>query len=153
MSQYVYSLNGENWAGAFETRDAALAAAIAKCSGAIDPPGTVFVAELATGDAFADHLGKVVVEQMRAKARGSEAGAKYLRGISATAMKDLDSDLERTVISWLQKHALLPQTSKVEAISEHSVPLPHRGLTRGVNGKEVQDLGTAEFPGDAVLNR
>ena len=72
-----------------------------------------------------------------------------VRKLTAAQMQDLDGQLERTVISWLQKHSLLPQSSKVEAISEHSVPLPHRGLTRGVNGKEVQDLGT-EFPGDVA---
>lgn len=146
--QYVYSMNGENWVGNFETREGALEAAIAKCSGAIDPPGTVFVAEVASGEELATGLGKIVIDEMRARARGTEGGAQFLRGLAASQVRDLDGQLEKTVIGWLQKHNLRSQSMKVEAISEHAVPMPHRGLSRGVNGKEVSDLGVSEFPSE-----
>ena len=150
MPQYSFSLNGENWSGAFASRDAALAAAMQKCSGAADPPGTVFVGEILGGEVFADHLGKVIVEEMRSRAQsgGIEGGSEYLRELTAGQMDELDSLLERTTVGWLQKHSAMPQSHKMEAISEHLTPVPHRGLGLSSNGKkEVQDLGVGEFPG------
>ena len=150
MPHFAFSLNGENWSGAFETRDVALSAAIQKCSGAIDPPGTVFVGEILAGEAFADELGKCVIDEMRTRARtrGGEGATRYLREVTHTHREELDLQLERVVVGWLQKNQLLPQSFKVEAISEHSTPVPHRGLGRtSSNGKEVQDLGVSEFPG------
>lgn len=153
MPQYAFSLNGENWSGAFDTRDAALGAAIQKCSGAADPPGTVFVAEIVAGEAFADRLASVLIKEMRtrARSRGVEGAARWLRELSAAQLTELDGQIERTLVGWLQKNQLMPQSFKVEAISEHSTPVPHRGLARpsnNGNGKEVQDLGLAEFPGE-----
>jgi hypothetical protein len=152
MPQYAFSLNGENWSGAFDTRDAALRAAIQKCSGAVDPPGTVYVAEIAAGEAYADRLGAVAVKEMRSRARsrGVEGLARWLRDLSATQLVELDAQIERTIVAWLAKNDVMPQSSKVGAISEHSVPLPHRGLARASNNgnpREVQDLGVGEFPG------
>lgn len=150
MPQYAFSLNGENWSGAFANREEALKAAIQKCSGAADPPGTVYVGEIFGGEVFADHFGKVIVDEMRARARtrGAEGDGRYLRDLSVAQMDALDAQIERTVVGWLQKNDLMPQSFKVEAISEHSTPVPHRGLGRSNNGKkEVQDLGVSEFPG------
>jgi hypothetical protein len=151
--QFTYSLNGENWTGAFDSREAALAAAIQKCSGAADPPGTVFVAEIAAGEAFADRLGSVLIKEMRsrARARAADGAARWLRDLPANQVSDLDAQIERMVVAWLQRSDLMPQSFKVEAISEHSVPMPHRGLARpsnNGNGREVQDLGVGEFPGE-----
>src|SRR5947209_5862788 len=127
MPQYAFSLNGENWQGALETREAALVAAIQKCSGASDPPGTVFVGEIQGGEALADRLGKVVVDEMRTRARGRgiEGAGRYLRDLPAAQLAELDAQLERTVVGWLQKHKLMHQSFKVEAISEHSTPVAH----------------------------
>src|SRR5437016_3993490 len=141
MPQYAYSLNGENWMGAFGTRDAALAAAFQKCSGAADPPGTVFVGELSGGEAFANQLGQVLVTEMRSRARsrGGEGAGRYLRDVTASQLDELGGQVEKTVMRWLQAHELLPQSFKVAAISEHMVPLPHRGLAdrAGGNGKAI----------------
>src|SRR5438105_3160930 len=149
MPQYAFSLNGENWSGAFDTRDGALNAAIQKCSGAADPPGTVYVAEIVAGEAFADRLGGIVLREMRTRARtrGVDGAARWLRDLSAAQISELDAQLERTIVGWLQKNQLMPQSFKVEAMSEHSTPVPHRGLGRlSNNGKEVHDLGVSEFP-------
>ena len=130
MPQYAYSLNGENWMGSFSKRDAALAAAIQKCSGASDPPGTVFVGEVAAGEAMADGLGKILIQEMRrrATARGVEGAGQYLRDVSGSHLKDLDSQIEKVVANWLQKNRWTPESIKVEAISEHSVPMSHMAL-------------------------
>ena len=169
MPQYSYSVNGENWTGAFATRDAALAAAIQKCSGAADPPGTVYVGEVAGDEMFASALGQVVVKEMRSRARnrGAEGASRYLRDVTATQLAELDEQIEKVMVGWVQAHGLTPETFKVEAISEHLVPMPHRGLagrngeraggSNGdagggangrANGKEVQDLGVGDFPGE-----
>ena len=142
MPQYAFSLNGENWTGAFATRDEALANAIQKCSGAADPPGTVFVGEMLGDEAFTDHLGRAMVKEL---------GARNLREVTPSQLAELDAVLKMTVLAWLQKHRLTAQGLKIEAISEHLTPVPHRGLSRnGPNGNgkmEVQDLGMGEFPG------
>jgi hypothetical protein len=132
MSQYAYSLNGENWTGTFANRDAALAAAIQKCSGASDPPGTVFVAEIADGETLADRLGRVLIQELkgRAVARGIDGANRFLREVSRNQLEELDGQLEKVVIGWLQKNRFVPESMKVEAISEHSVPMPHLALQR-----------------------
>ena len=132
MSQYAYSLNGENWTGTFANRDAALAAAIQKCSGAADPPGTVFVAEIAAGETLADHLGRAVIQEVKGRAvgRGIEGASRYLREVSRGQLDDLDNQLEKVVMGWLQKNRFVPDSTKVEGISEHSVPMPHLALQR-----------------------
>lgn len=130
MPQFVYSLNAENWTGTFCTRDAALAAAIQKCSGAADPPGTVFVAEISSNEALADHLGRVLIQEMRARAtaRGIDGANRHLKNVSTAQLADLDAQLEKVVVPWLQRNHLLPEAMKVEAISEHAVPMPHVAL-------------------------
>jgi hypothetical protein len=132
MPQYVYSLNGENWTGTFAGRDAALAAAIQKCSGASDPPGTVFVAEIPAGEALANELGRSLVQEMktRAASQGIGGATRYLRNVSPSQLAELDTGLEKLVVAWLQKNSLLPESMKVEGISEHPVPLPHMALQR-----------------------
>lgn len=130
MPQYAYSLNGENWTGAFATREAALSTAIQKCSGAADPPGTVFVGELATADGLADHLGKGITQEMRHRATvcGLDGASRFLRNVGRQPLDELDGQLEQVVTAWLQKHKLAPESTKIEAISEHAVPMPHVAL-------------------------
>jgi hypothetical protein len=130
MPQYAYSLNGENWTGAFATREAALSAAIQKCSGAADPPGTVFVGELATVGGLTDHLGKGIVQEMRNRAtvRGLDGASRFLRSVSRLQLEELDGELEQAVVAWLQRHKLAPESTKIEAISEHALPMPHVAL-------------------------
>jgi hypothetical protein len=145
MPQYAFSFNRENWSGAFKSRDEALAAGIQKSSGATDLPEAVFVGEIVGGDACADHLAKVVINELRDRGRQSESTAGWLRQVSPEQKAELDQQLERLLVTWLQKHSLLPQAMKVDAISEHPTAMPHRGLGPS-NGQvqEVQDLGVSE---------
>lgn len=143
MPQYAFSLNGENWSGAFESRETALAAAVQKCSGASDPPGTVFVAERVDGELGADQLGKTIVAELRSRSGDDH----FLQTISDSQLAELDSQIERVVVGWLQENRLMPQTLKVEAISEHLIPVAYRGLERSNELHEVQDLGVSDYPG------
>ncbi len=145
MPQYAFSLNGENWSGAFESREHALAAAVQKCSGASDPPGTVFVAERVDGELGADQLGKTIVAELRSRTGAGDD--QFLQTIAESQLAELDSQIERVVVGWLQKNRLMPQDSKVEAISEHLIPVAYRGLERSNELHEVQDLGVSDYPG------
>jgi hypothetical protein len=132
MPQYAYSLNGENWQGAFATRETALQSALQKCSGVSDPPGTVFVAEIPASEAFADHLGHALIKEMcdRAVRQGNGDTSVYLHDVTAAQLDQLDEAIELVLMRWLQTNALLPESAKVRSISEHPVPLPHRALDR-----------------------
>jgi hypothetical protein len=144
MPQYAFSLNGENWFGALATRDEALAAAIQKCSGAADPPATVFVGERLQDEVCTDHLGQVVLQELRSRGRGAEGPEERFGDVTASQLAELDAALEKALLGWQQKHPLTSSRFKVAAISEHLTPVPHRGLrsTHNANGKkEVQDLG------------
>jgi hypothetical protein len=132
MPQYAYSLNGENWQGAFTTREAALQSALQKCSGVCDPPGTVFVAEIPASEAFADHLGPALIREMRDRAaiQGNGEASAYLHDVAAAQLNQLNEAIESILMRWLQTNALLPESARVRSISEHPVPLPHRALDR-----------------------
>jgi hypothetical protein len=130
MPQYAYSLNGENWQGAFVNRESALKAALEKCSGATDPPGTVFVAEIPASEAFADHLGHALIEEMRHRAmlQGNGDASTYLHDVTPAQVDKLNEAIESVLMHWLQANALLPESARMRSISEHPVPLPHRAL-------------------------
>jgi hypothetical protein len=130
MPQYAYSLNGENWKGAFPTREQALGTAFQRCDGVSDPPGSVFVGEIPTTEAFADHLGHALIIELRrrARTRGADNAIEYLRDVTTAEIKQLDEAIEAALMSWLQANHLLPDSAKIRSISEHPVPLPHRAF-------------------------
>lgn len=142
-ARYAYSLNGENYTGAFTTRDQALEAALAD---ARDPlklePQTVFVARRVEADPHAAGHARSVLREMAWQAH-DEVGApaaNYLNQLKPEQIEELDSAIEQVLYGWLRKHDLLPAFFKVEGISEHPVPpLPSR------NGKpsdrEVHQVG------------
>lgn len=145
MPQYVYSLNGENWQGAYANRETALKAALEKCSGVSDPPGTDFVAEIPASEAFADHLGHTLIKEMRDRAmmQGSGDASAYLHDVTASQLEKLDEAIEAVLMHWLQANALLPESARVRSISEHPVPLPHRALNSPSTDATTRKLSAA----------
>lgn len=128
--RYAYSLNGENYTGAFGTRDQALAAAIAAARNAAgDPmnnmgPQTVFVAKRVEADPHTTGHARTVLREMAWQAH-DEVGARatsYLHQLDDQRIKDLDRSIERVLNEWLAKHDLLPTYFRVAAISEHPIP-------------------------------
>ena len=144
-ARYAYSLNGENYTGAFDSREQALATALqaARDPSNVNPPQTVFVARRAEADPHAAGHAKTVLREMAWQAH-DEVGAPaagYLNHLQPEQLNELDRSIESVLYEWLRKHDLLPKFFKVEGISEQPVPpLP------SVNGKfsesmEVHQVG------------
>jgi hypothetical protein len=147
-ARYAYSLNGENYSGAFAARDQALAAAM---QAAHDPmnlaqPQTVYVARRAEADPHAAGHAKTVLREMAWQAH-DEVGASassYLNQLPEDKIKDLDRELEKVLYDWLRRHDLLPTYFKVEGISEHQVPQsPSMNGNKSGEPAEVKQVGQA----------
>ena len=151
-ARFAYSLNGENYTGAFASREEALAAALAA---ARDPmglslsPQSVFVARRAEADPHTSGHAKTILREMAWQAH-DEVGAparSYLTQLTDEQVRSLDGAIENVLLDWLRKNELLPTYFKVEAISEHPVPLPSFSERAARNGEQVQqgevhELGT-----------
>lgn len=151
-AQFAYSLNGENYLGTFASRETAKSAAMAKASGMIDPPATVWVGERCDARAHVAGHAWQVISAMRNRAwetTGDEANT-FLARITDAQVQELDADIARAISAWLEKYHLTPCETKLSAISEHPVPMPHRGLgaanpDAAQAGDEVHDLGVDEI--------
>lgn len=123
-SRYVYSLNGADYVGAFDTRQAAERTAIAAARRSSIPPATVFVARAIPMDAGAGGHAGAVLANMSARARqdGRDANGQYLGHLTSRQVEDLDAALETVILAWLDRHHLTPACFHVEAIGEHPVP-------------------------------
>ena len=141
-ARYAYSLNGENYTGAYAARDEALTAGIEATRESLDPPQTIYVARRVEADPHASGHARTVLREMAWQAH-DEVGANaanYLHKLSEDQINELDLALEKVILEWLRRHDLLPTYFKVEAISEHPVPQPPaRGLKSG--DKEVHQVG------------
>lgn len=146
-ARFAYSLNGENYTGAFTTRDEALTAALQAAQDPMNlvPPQTIYVARRVEADPHAAGHAKTVLREMAWQAH-DEVGApaaNYLHQLPEDQIKDLDQSLEQVLYDWLRKHNLLPTYFKVEGISEHPVPQPPSVLTKSPETREVHDVGQA----------
>lgn len=127
-ARYAYSLNGENYTGAFATRDLALAAAFEAARDPMNtaPPQTVYIGRRVEADPHAAGHAKTLLREMAWQAH-DEVGApaaSYLHQLPEDKIKDLDVALEKVLYEWLRRHDLLPTYFKVEGMSEHPVPQP-----------------------------
>jgi hypothetical protein len=143
-ARYAYSLNGENYTGAFATREEALDAALAD---ARDPlklePQTVFVARRVEADPHAAGHARSVLREMAWQAH-DEVGApaaNYLQQLRPDQIKELDSAIENVLYEWLRKHELLPTFFKAEGISEHPVPPLPSMNGKASDAREVHQVG------------
>jgi hypothetical protein len=132
-ARYAYSLNGENYAGAFASREEALSTALDAAGDPLNlnPPQTVFVGRRVEADPHASGHARTVLREMAWQAH-DEVGApaaKYLNKVGDPEIRELDGAIERVLYDWLRKHDLLPTYFRVEGISEHPVPLAPEGAT------------------------
>ena len=144
-ARYAYSLNGENYTGAFATREEALAAALEAASDPLhtSPPQSVFVAKRVEADPHAAGHARTVLREMAWQAH-DEVGApaaNYLNQLNDGQINELDALIENALYDWLRKHELLPTYFKVAAISEHSVPMPSENGKAGATTREVNQVG------------
>ena len=144
-ARYAYSLNGENYIGAFDSREQALSAALhaARDPSNLAQPQTVFVARRVEADPHAAGHAKSVLREMAWQAH-DEVGARaanYLNELQPEQLGELDRAIESVLYDWLRKHELLPTFFKVEGISEHPVP-PLPSVGRKFNdSEEVHQVG------------
>lgn len=139
---YAFSLNGENYAGAHETRQGALAAALELARKAADAPATVYVGQRVTADPQAAGHADRLIDAMRERA-AAEGNSPYLARVTEHDAADLDTAIEAAILGWLKQHQFMPTRFNVDAISEHTVPMPVGSGLRG-DGSEVHELGVAE---------
>ncbi len=143
-ARYAYSLNGENYTGAFASREEALDAALAD---ARDPlklePQSVFVARRVEADPHAAGHARTLLREMAWQAH-DEVGApaaNYLQQLRHDQIAELDGAIETVLYDWLRKHDLLPTFFKAEGISEHPVPpLPSMNGDSS-DSREVHQVG------------
>jgi hypothetical protein len=122
--KYSFSLNREHYSGAYATRDEALTAAFEAAQKSADYPQTVFVGRRVSGDPMAAGHARAILANMNARARAEfgDTGSDYLANLSRQQIENLDKSLDLVIRGWLEHNELLPGFSRVEAISQHSVP-------------------------------
>jgi hypothetical protein len=138
--KFGYSYDREDYTGAFDTPEAALAAAMKSLETFSNPPTTIYVGRLVHADPQAADHAEMILNAMKQRALvdyGDSARA-YLRGVTAEQTKELDGVIETAVLGWLGQNKLMPTFARVEGIIEHPVPLPKgTGNMGGKNGREV----------------
>ena len=144
VGRYAYSVHGEKFLGAYETREQAVARAIEVARMQPTPPSSVFVGKRVAGDPQAKNLARNVIRLMRERALGAvgDEAEGYLAGVTREQEADLDRSLQEAITGWLERNDLSPTFFKVESISEHCVPEVRRnGEWKKEQEKEVQYLG------------
>ena len=144
-ARYAYSLNGENYTGAYDSREQALATALqaARDPSNVNPPQTVFVARRVEADPHAAGHAKSVLREMAWQAH-DEVGApaaNYLQQLPQDQIDELDGAIESVLYEWLRKHELLPTYFKAEGISEHPVPPLPSMNGKASDSREVHQVG------------
>lgn len=144
--KYAFSVNGDQYIGAFDSRDEALRKGLERASGMAIPPQSIYVGRRVAANPQAGGHARAVLANMTARSRElSDAAGGYLGHLSPQQIDDLDSAIEYAVLGWLSKQELMPTFFTIEAISEHPVPSPSISREDTNNG-EVQDLGSVEYP-------
>ena len=151
MRKFAYSYDREDYVGAYDTPDDALAAAVENSQGLSNPPTTIFVGTIVQADAQAADHAKTIINNMsqRAHVDYGDPAARYLKNVTAAQAKELDDAIKSSIEGWLAKHKLTPTFVRVEGIREYAVPLPpstYRGTDRI---SEVQDIGVEPGPDGA----
>jgi hypothetical protein len=140
LSRYVYSINGEDYLGAYETRSTAESAAIKAARMLPDSPASVFVARSTLPDPRAEGFARLVLSHLRTQRES--VGDGYLNHVSEDELRDLDSGIEAAVLGWLARHDRHPSVYRIEAVSEIPVPVELDTHAVAVGAEdEVYDLG------------
>ena len=151
MRKFAYSYDREDYVGAYESAEEALAAAVENSQGLSNPPTTIFVGTIVQADPQATDHAKTIINNMsqRAHVDYGDPAARYLKNVMPAQVKELDEALKVSILSWLQKHKLLPTFVRVEGIREYAVPFPGSTTSRGTDRiSEVHDIGVEPGPQD-----
>src|SRR4051794_21736447 len=149
--KFAYSYDREDYTGAYDSADDALAAAVANSEGMSNPPTTIFVGTIVQADPQASDHARTIINNMsqRAHVDYGDPAARYLKNVTPAQVKDLDQAIKGAIESWLQKYKLMPTFVRVEGIREFAVPFPGSSISRGTDRiGEVHDIGVEPGPQD-----
>jgi len=125
-ARYAYSLNGENYIGAFNSREEALTAGLTDAHEQHTPPLSIFIGRRVEPDPHIAGHARTLLREIAWQAHdevGSPA-AQYLNHVNDDAIAELDRDLETLLLNWLRRHDMLPKFFNVDGIAEYPVPTP-----------------------------
>jgi hypothetical protein len=144
--KYAYSLNGEDYRGAYGSREEAVSEAMEAARRCSDTPPTVYVGRRVAADCKAAGHARSVLANMAARAREEfgDAASSYLTGVSKPQIENLDESLELVILGWLQHNGLTPTFFKVEAIGEYPVPRWSADRADEEDG-EVHEIGSVGY--------
>ena len=149
MRKFAYSYDREDYVGAYDTPEDALAAAVDNSQGLSNPPTTIYVGTIVQADAQAADHAKTIINNMsqRAHVDYGDPAARYLKNVSGAQVKELDEAIKGAIEGWLAKHKLTPTFVRVEGIREFPVTFPGPSALRGTDRvSEVQDIGVEPGP-------
>jgi hypothetical protein len=144
--QFAYSLNGEDYCGAFASREAALETAFAAARRVAEPPLSVFVGRTVATAPKSDGHARGVLSEMAAAARQEvgDANLRYLANLTSEQVEDLDCKLAGTIRVWLNTNLLAPTFYRVQSISEHAVPSEPENHLYAETPSEVHEIGVGQ---------
>jgi hypothetical protein len=149
--KFAYSYDREDYTGAYDSAEDALAAAVASSELMSNPPTTIYVGTLVQADPQASDHAKTIINNMsqRAHVDYGDPAQRYLKNVTLAQIKELDEAINVSITSWLQKHKLQPTFVRVEGIREYPIPFPGPSASRGTDRiSEVQDIGVEPGPQD-----
>lgn len=125
---FCYAFNQENdYEGDFETREAALAAAVANNAKFVDPYTAVWTAKHgrdALGSEFLVDVAPMLLEYARDGSDGCDgegAGPDWLETVSAGAQDDLAFVVKIAFDAWCERHGHVPRLWHVTDEVEHAL--------------------------------
>ena len=126
---YAFSFDRDSFEGAFDTREQAYRAAVAR-AGVLNlaPDAAIYTGQRMAADPQATGHARQLVNAMRRRAHETVGDATngYLEKVSEDQMIDLDRALEAVVTRWLSNYKLSPTWYHIGAVSEHPMPLVHQ---------------------------
>src|SRR5687767_314823 len=147
-AKFAYSFDREDYTGAYDTAEQALAAAVERSEGLSSPPTEIFVGQLVESDPQAHDHAQTLLHNMsnRAHVDFGEPARRYLKNIPGKLVRELDDALAQTLLAWLKKHNLMPTFVQVKGIREYPVPLSLADIRHTATEREVHEIGNADLP-------
>jgi hypothetical protein len=150
QGKYAYSYDREDFTGAYDSPEQALADAVQKAEGLPSPPTEIYVGMIAEADPQAADHAQAIVHTMNRRAHldCGDSAANYLRDVTPPELKELDDAIAPAILGWLRKHDLMPRFVRIRGIREYPVPFPGQPTPPSSDADEVNEIGPAEQPGD-----
>jgi hypothetical protein len=146
LPKFAYSFDRESFTGSFDSRSAALAAALAHAAQLSDGLSTIYVAMRVDADPQAGGHAESVLKCMarRAHQHDGDSSQGYLKRVNDQQEAELDDALRNVIEAWLKKHELGPTFFQIKSVSEHQIPTSKQ--VQCGSSDEVHEIGVSEYP-------